>query len=303
MKLATVRYTDEVLPGVVKDDSFFCFASLDGRLPSDMIKFVEGYDSYKPIVEKALENAEPTCALSDAVLLAPLRPGTLRDFVGFREHAENAGKRFGLDTTAVLEAWEKQSSFYYSNPLNLTGSGESIVKLDSSALFDFEFEVGFIIGKPGINIAEDEAMDHIFGLTIFNDWSARDLQVEEMKGGMGAPKAKEYANGLGPVIVTADELAEHLVPGDPKRYDLATKLYRNGELIRENNLKTIHYTFANMIAYASRDNMLHPGEVIGSGTVGGGAIIEYGPNVPFLDHGEVIDLEVEAIGTLHCVIE
>lgn len=180
----------------------------------------------------------------------------------------------------------------------MNGSGEPIVKLDASVYFDYEFEIGFIIGKAGIDIPEDEAMDHVFGLTIFNDWSARDLQLEEMKMGMGAPKSKEYANGLGPVIVTADELAPHLIPGDPTRYDLATRLNRNGELVRENNTKTIFHTFAKMIAYASRDNLFRPGELIGSGTLGGGSIIEAGPEVPFLSHGEVIEMAVEGIGVL-----
>lgn len=302
MKLATVRYENKETPGVVKGDSFYAFSALGPGLPGDMLTFIQGYDDYKPLVQNFIATATPTCDVDQAVFLSPLKPPTIRDFVGFREHAEHAGKRFGLDPTKGLEAWEKNLQFYYSNPLSVTGSGEPIIKLEESKWFDYEFEIGFIIGKGGVNIPAEEAMSHIFGLTVFNDWSARDIQLQEAKLGMGAPKSKEYANGVGPVITTADELASHLVPGDPTRYDLATRLTRNGKLVCENNIKTIFHTFADMIAYASKNCPLHPGELFGSGTTGGGSIVEADADVPFLEHGEVVEMELEGVGTLRNVI-
>lgn len=302
MKLATVRYKDNVLAGVVKEDSFYSFQAIDESLPAEMIPFIEGYDGYKTVIEEKLDQTAPTCAASEAAFLSPIpRPRTFRDFMSFEEHVINSGKaaNFGDEIlTNMLKVWRKIPAFYFSNTNVFFGPDEPIKMHPASQRFDMEFEIAVIIGKEGFNIAKEDAADYIFGMTVLNDWSARDIQMEEMKMQLGPAKGKDYANSMGPVIVTMDELAAYALPDDPERYDMATKLYRNGELIRENNTKSIYHTYCDLIAYASRETGIYPGDVLGSGTIGGGAMLEYMGKQPFIHAGDEIEMEVEGIGTL-----
>lgn len=308
MKLATVRYQDKVQAGVVKENSFYAFTALDSSLPNDMLSFIEGYETYKGTVKQVMNTAVPTCAVSEATLLAPLpNPKTIRDFVGFEEHAKNAANHFGgaavgIDIEKTVMVWKKAPGFYFSNTNSIVGHDEPVAMHPHSRMFDFEFEIGFVIGKRGRDISKADAMDYIFGYTVFNDWSARDIQMQEVVLGVGAPLGKGYANGFGPIIVTKDEWDQYLVPNDPERYDIKTTLRLNGEVIKENNLNTIYYTFADMIAWASRDTDIVPGDVFGSGTIGGGCLAERPPETPWLQAGDVIEMEVEGLGTLKSTI-
>ena len=181
----------------------------------------------------------------------------------------------------------------------LRGSGEVVPAQPSSKNRDFEFEVGFVIGTGGKNIPAHRALDHIFGFTVLNDWSARDLQLEEQTVGLGPAKGKDYATSMGPVLVTRDELMSHICPDDPSRFDLKTKLTLNGKMMRENNTKSILHTFGDMIQRASTDVELFAGDLFGSGTVGGGTLLEYSrEEYSFLQPGDRIEMEVEGIGTL-----
>lgn len=307
MKLATIRYQDNVFAGILKDENFYSFQEVDSRLPNDMIAFIEGYDTYKGVVEQKLAQATATCAASDAVFLSPIpRPRTFRDFMCFEEHVINSGKAAGFSKDVLdgmMAVWKKMPAFYFSNTNVFYGAGEPIKMHPVSQRFDIELEIGVIVGKEGINLSAEEAMDHIFGLTILNDWSARDIQMEEMKMQLGPAKGKDYANSMGPVIVTMDELRRYAVDGDPQRFDMATKLYRNGELIRENNTKSIYHSYGDMIAHASRETAVYPGDVLGSGTIGGGAFLEYFGSQPFISAGDVIEMEVEGIGTLRMEVK
>lgn len=304
MKLATVRYNNEVLAGVVQGDDFYGFTSVDSRLPNDMLAFIEGYETLKPYVEAGIIATKPTCSVKDAQFLAPIpKPTSLRDYLGFEEHALNSGKRFGMDTAGMLTDWYNTPGFYYSNHNKVSGADEPITMHPRSQMFDFEFEIGIVIGKRGRDIPIEEGDNYIFGLTIFNDWSARDIQLAEMKLGMGTPKAKEYANTIGPVITTMDEIRTYQCADDPLRYDLKTTLTRNGVLMRENNVNTIYHPFASMIAWASRDTDILPGEIYGTGTIGGGALVEYPPEIPFVQSGDVIEMEIEGIGVLRNVVK
>lgn len=302
MKLATIRYNEDVFAGVVKNDSFYAFSSIESSLPNDMIEFIEGYDEYKGVVEAKLGNAKPTCDVADAVFLSPIpRPRTFRDFMCFEEHVVNSGKAAAFPDDVLkgmMAVWQKMPAFYFSNTNVFYGAGEPIKMHPVSSRFDMEFEIAVIVGKKGINLTPDEAMDHIFGLTILNDWSARDVQMEEMKMQLGPAKGKDYANSMGPVIVTMDELCDYAVPGDPQRFDMKTKLYRNGELLRGNNTKSIYHTYGDMIAHASKETSVYPGDVLGSGTIGGGALLEYFGKLPFITAGDVIEMDVEGIGCL-----
>ena len=302
MKLATIRYNETLYAGVVKDGDFYAFQAIDPSLPGDMISFIESYDSYKPVVEAKLDAAAPTCAVSEAAFLSPIpRPRTFRDFMSFEEHVINSGKAMGYDPATMdklLGIWRKLPAFYFSNTNVFFGADEPIKMHPTSQRFDIEFEIAVVIGKEGINITKENAADYIFGLTILNDWSARDIQAQEMAMQLGPAKGKDYANSMGPVIVTMDELQQYALPDDPSKYDMATKLFRNGELIRENNTKSIFHTYGDIIAYASREAKIYPGDVLGSGTIGGGAMLEYLGAQPFIHAGDQIEMEVEGIGTL-----
>ena len=232
MKLATIRYQDNVFAGILKDGNFYSFQEVDSSLPNDMALFIEGYDTYKGVVEQKLAQATATCAASDAVFLSPIpRPRTFRDFMCFEEHVINSGKAAGFSKDVLdgmMAVWKKMPAFYFSNTNVFYGAGEPIKMHPVSQRFDIELEIGVIVGKEGINLSAEEAMDHIFGLTILNDWSARDIQMEEMKMQLGPAKGKDYANSMGPVIVTMDELRRYAVDGDPQgeQYEIDLSLLR-----------------------------------------------------------------------------
>jgi 2-keto-4-pentenoate hydratase/2-oxohepta-3-ene-1,7-dioic acid hydratase in catechol pathway len=297
MKLATIRYKATVYAGVVRDNDFIALSSLDRQLPGTMLELIEGWDGYKPLIEKNIGSAEKLCAMEEAECLPPLpNPRSFRDFMGFEEHFVTVKKKAGRK---IVDEYYQMPVFYFSNHQALRGSGEPVAAQPDTEQWDFEFEIGFIIGKQGINIPSSRAMEYIFGYTILNDWSARDIQVKEQKVGLGPAKGKDYATSIGPVIVTRDELDACLLKDDPSRYDLATKLTLNGRVLRENNIKSILYPFSSMIERASKNVSLFPGELFGSGTLGGGTILEY-PNeeVPFLKSGDTILMEVQGIGVL-----
>ena len=311
MKLATVVYQGKTQAGVVKDGDFYAFASLGSELPNDMLTLIQKYDECKPVIEAAMETAKATCALADAKVIAPLpNPVNIRDFVGFEGHARNAANHFGgaaagIDLEKTVQVWKMAPGFYFSNvsPTCIAGNDQPVKMHPRSKMFDFEFEIGFIIGKTGRDIKKEDAADYIFGFTIFNDWSARDIQLQEVPLGVGAPLGKGYINGFGPVIVTKDEFDQYLDKNDPYRYDVKCRCIFNGEVLAENNLNTIYYTFADMIAWASQDMDLVPGDILGSGTIAGCSLCEQPPASPWLKAGDVIEMEAEGIGTLMNVVE
>ncbi len=302
MKLATVRYRDSVYSGVVKDGNFYRFSGIHSSLPEEMIDFIQGYDRYKEVVQEHIDQAEATCKTEEAAFLSPLqRPRTFRDFMSFEEHVVNSGKALKYDEATMermLAVWRKLPAFYFSNTNVFFGPDEPIRMHPTSQRFDIEFEIAVIIGKEGENIDREDASDYIFGMTILNDWSARDIQAEEMQMQLGPAKGKDYANSMGPVIVTMDELSQYAVDGDPQRFDMTTRLYRNGSLLRENNTKSIYHTYNELIEYSSRGTKVYPGDVLGSGTIGGGALLEYLGGQQFIGRGDEIVMEVEGIGSM-----
>lgn len=163
MKLATIRYQDNVFAGILKDGNFYSFQEVDSSLPNDMALFIEGYDTYKGVVEQKLAQATATCAASDAVFLSPIpRPRTFRDFMCFEEHVINSGKAAGFSKDVLdgmMAVWKKMPAFYFSNTNVFYGAGEPIKMHPVSQRFDIELEIGVIVGKEGINLSAEEAMD------------------------------------------------------------------------------------------------------------------------------------------------
>ncbi len=229
-------------------------------------------------------------------LRAPLpRPPSLRDFYAFEQHVKAARARRGL---AMIPEWYQIPVFYFSNVGAIFGPDDTIPYPALSSELDYELEIACVIGRPGVNIPVEAADSYLAGFTILNDWSARDLQRQEMAVGLGPAKGKDFATSLGPWLVTPDELARYST-GDG-RYDLARVARVNGREYSRGNLKDITFTFAQMIARASQDCPLAPGDVLGSGTVGTGCIVELGPEQVggWLRPGDVVELEVEGLGVL-----
>lgn len=263
--------------------------------------------------ERALERARsllsdrPDRIAPDAVRwLAPLpRPAQIRDFLVFEEHMRMAGWR-GAQLRATWGApaapsepppippiWYDQPIYYKGNRFAVAGHNAVVEWPAYSRVIDYELEIACVIGLGGRDIAREDAHKHIFGYTIFNDLTARDAQFREMQGPLGPAKGKDFdgANVLGPVIVTADEI------GDIS--ELSMRAAVNGELWSDGKVGSMHWSFGDIIQHVSAGETLHPGEILGSGTVGGGCGLELGR---FMKHGDVVELTIERIGTLRTII-
>lgn len=223
-----------------------------------------------------------------------LRPSAFRDFYAFEQHVRTARARRGED---MNPAWYEIPVFYFSNPNCFIGDNDSVFAPAGSTELDYELEIGVVIGKRCRNVAPAQAWNCVAGFTIINDLTARDLQRAEMSVGLGPAKGKDFATGVGPVLVTRDEFADKI---SSEAVTLGMHARVNGRELSRGNSSLLHHTFPRMIAYASRDADLFPGDVIGSGTVGLGCILELGPENTggWLKAGDLVELEIERLGVL-----
>ena len=281
------------------------------KLPTDMLTFIDNHETYFPIIQE-LGEVTPHYNLSDVKLLAPLpNPRSFRDYIGFEMHMLNASRSFGHTIGA---AWYEMPIFYFTNHQAIYGPDDEIKRPTNETKLDIELELACIIGKKGKDIKAEEAEPYIFGYTIFNDWTARAIQKREMEIPLGPHKGKDFANAIGPCIVTADEMEQYRIPFSEEyfveplrvpayrgnRFDLKMTSRINGVTVCEGNYKTVFYNFAQMIERASENNVsLMPGDILGSGTLGWGSLIEnmFTVHRP-LEPGDVVELEIEGIGIL-----
>ena len=254
----------------------------------------------------ALENGRaaldgPAVPLAQVRLLPPLDPPTIRDFVAFEEHVEGVVASVG-DGAGVVAEWYQAPAFYFTNPYAVTGPYDDVPVPPGSQLLDFELEVAAVVGRDGTSLAPEQARECIFGYTILNDWSARDLQRREMKVSLGPAKGKDSATTLGPWLVTADELEPYRDADGFLALDLRVSV--NGAEVGQDLLSNMGWPFEELIAYAARGAQVRAGDVLGSGTCGnGGCLAElWGRNgkndPPPLRPGDVVELAVEGIGTV-----
>jgi len=226
----------------------------------------------------------------------PLPPvASVRDFYAFEQHVKTCRRQRGLD---MVPEWYQVPVFYFSNPAGVIGHGDPVCAPRASRALDYELELACVIGKAGSDIpADDRALEYVAGFTIMNDWSARDLQRQEMAVGLGPAKGKDFATSLGPELVSFDELRDCYEDG---RLRLKMTASVNGKVYSEGNAATMHWTWPQLIAHASRDTRLVPGDVLGSGTVGTGCILELTPDAVggWLKAGDVVELTIERLGTL-----
>lgn len=232
------------------------------------------------------------------VLLAPTGiPPSVRDFMSFEEHVVTSMAALGRTVDPV---WYEQPVFYFSNPAAVIGPDADVPVSPGSNEFDFELEIAAVIGRPGADIDVADADSHIAGYTLLCDWSARDHQEKEMKVGLGPAKGKDGATTIGPHLITPDDL-EHLRRGNGYDVDLTVDV--NGRRYSHGNWSTLHWSFPQMIAFASRGTTLRTGDVIGSGTVGTGCILELGrvhgfDRYPYLVPGDVVAIDGGPLGSL-----
>ena len=244
-----------------------------------------------------------TVGLSAAHLLAPIpRPPTVRDFYAFEQHVATARRARGLD---MEPDWYELPVFYFSNPYATVGPAVTVSAPPGCRELDYELEVAAVVGRGGADLTAAEAEAHIAGYCIMNDWSARDLQRREMKLSLGPAKGKDFATSLGPWLVTPDEL-EPTRTG--KAFGLTMTATVNGREYSRSSLADIHWSFADMLAYASRATRVERGDVIGSGTCGTGCILElslvHGTDAyPWLQPGDEVVLAVDRLGQLRTVIK
>jgi 2-keto-4-pentenoate hydratase/2-oxohepta-3-ene-1,7-dioic acid hydratase in catechol pathway len=256
----------------------------------------DGLDSLIASGQRALDNATPI-SIDSVHFEAPLRPPSMRDAMCFHEHILNC-------TGAVDPLHHKLPVFYFSNHQAVHGPHDDVAISPGCQAFDYELEIAAVIGRPGSNIRPQDAHDHIVGYTAYVDWSARDLQMEEMKAQLGPVKGKDSATTLGPVLVSADEF-EPLRSG--KGFDIAMTVAIDGKAVSTGNWSTINWSFDDVVAYASRGTHLRTGDVLGSGTVGQGCLLEQRVLDPegfrgWLVEGEVVTLNVDLIGQMDITI-
>ncbi|MEV8371301.1 fumarylacetoacetate hydrolase family protein [Kribbella sp. NPDC056861] len=292
MRVATVADGTDIRSGVVVGAELYRFPA--GTTVVDLLRSGTLYDAGAAARERG-----DTVALAEVRLLPPVEAPTVRDFVAFEEHVEGM---VAAGNAVVPPEWFAAPTFYFTNPYALVGSGAEVAVPAGCRLLDFELEVAAVIGTASRDLSAEQAREHIAGYTIFNDWSARDLQFREMKVNLGPCKGKDFASTLGPVLVTADELEPYRDADGFLR--LAMTVEVNGREIGRDLLSNMGWPFEELVAYASLDAEVRPGDVLGSGTCGnGGCLAELwgrgsAGDPPALVPGDVVTMTVEGIGTI-----
>lgn len=270
----------------------------DATVPATMLALLQGGASAMAAAREAFDDAVQAgariagpdgetilYALDRVRLLAPLPdPPSLRDFIAFEAHIAATSKKRGQP---IPPEWYKAPAYYKGNHRTIIGPDEDLPWPLETAKLDYELELCCVVGRRGINVAEREAPAYIAGYTIMNDFSARDVQFQEMACRLGPAKGKDFATAIGPCLLTPDEI--------PDLGALRMVARVNGEVWSEGRFGTIHWSFPQMIAHVSRDEPIYPGDLFGSGTVGGGCGLELDR---FLNPGDVVELEVQPIGVL-----
>jgi fumarylacetoacetate (FAA) hydrolase len=258
-----------------------------GRLEGDGLVELRAPSMLHWLAGDGREDAGREHAVADVRLLAPVpEPPSVRDFFAFEGHVATGWRRRGGE---IPPAWYEMPVFYFSNPASIHGPGEPVRRPEATRMLDFELEIAAVIGAGG----------EIAGFTLFNDWSARDVQRAEMTVGLGPAKGKDFAISLGPWLVTPDEL-----PYEDGRLRVEATATVNGRELTRTSAAEQHWSWPELIAHAARDTRLRPGDVLGSGTLNGGCLLELGPleGERFLEPGDVVALAAPGLGTLEAAV-
>lgn len=259
-----------------------------GRINGEEIAVLEAPSMLDWLSSDEIGESGEVVALNEATLLAPVpRPPSVRDFYAFEGHVRAGWRRRGGEIPA---AWYQAPAFYFSNPASIHGPGETVQRPAATRMLDFELELAAIVGADGA----------IAGFTLMNDWSARDVQREEMTVGLGPTKGKDFATSMGPWLVTPDEL-----PMADGRLGIEATVAVNGQEVARSDAAEQHWSWIELVAHAGRDTRLVPGDVIGSGTLTGGCLLELLPFTggAYLSPGDEVVLEAEGLGSLRSRVE
>jgi len=316
MKLASYRHEDENHIGIVHENQLFSISSGENVIALDMLDYLRKGDASKQIASDILrtilsgDSRIEGTPISDVIFLAPLpTPTSCRDAYAFRQHVATARRNRGAK---MAPEFDQFPIFYFTNHNAIQGPFDDIVCMpDHFQQLDFELEVAVVIGKRGKNIKAKDADQFIAGFCIMNDLSARQLQMEEMKLNLGPAKGKDFSTVIGPYLVTPKDLKEYAVSAKRghigNNYDLTMKCWLNNELVSEGNMKDMDWTFAEIIERCSYGTDIYPGDVIGSGTVGTGCLLELNGTARLKDgnhkdvwlkRNDIVEMEVTGLGRI-----
>jgi len=316
MKLLSYLRDEREQLGVLIDGYIYDMEMLHPELPGSMNMFLNYWDDFFPIAkaaERIVQDGGPFAKqgipAAQVSLLAPVPyPPSCRDGYAFRQHVAAARRNRKVE---MIPQFDEYPIFYFTNHHSIQGPGPIRCMPDHFEKLDFELEAAIVIGRPGRNIRADKADQHIAGLMIMNDMSARTLQMEEMLLNLGPAKGKDFSTAIGPWLVTLDELEAYEIAAKPghtgKSWDLDMRCHVNGKQVSFGKLGDMDWTFAEIIERASYGVDLYPGDVIGSGTVGTGCFLELNgtgklqdANYPeqWLQPGDTVEMTIDALGTL-----
>jgi len=308
MKLSTytLKKSNKELIGLLKKDSLINLNVFFGEI--SLLELILLPDWKELIINKTKSNNLTTHKLEEVKLLAPIpRPNSLRDAYAFRQHVETSRRNRGLE---MIKEFDDFPVFYFSNHNAIFGPNDDIECMPSHfEKLDYELEIAILIGKEGRNIKAKNAKEYITGFMIMNDMSSRGLQMKEMKLNLGPAKGKDFASVLGPYLVTPDELLGNIVNEDDNgcNYNLEMTCSVNGKLLSKGNLKDMAWSFEKIIERVSYGATIYPGDIIGSGTVGTGCLLEInGTNKlkhsdfteMWLQENDVVEMEIENLGKI-----
>ncbi len=320
MKLISYLKDGQDQLALVVDERVYDMEVLHPDLPSSMSMFLAYWEDVYPMVLGSIElikegkiRREKSVPLESVTLLAPVPyPTSCRDGYAFRQHVATARSNRGAE---MIPAFDEYPVFYFTNHHSIIGPGEVRCMPDHLRKLDFELEAAIVICKHGRNIKAEDAAAYIGGLMIMNDFSARQLQTEEMLLNLGPAKGKDFATATGPYLVTLEELEPFEIPPKENHTGLSWNLKMtckvNGIQVSEGNIGDMDWTFAELIERASYGVDLYPGDIIGSGTVGTGCFLELNGTrklnnenyeEQWLKEGDNIELELEGLGILHNTI-
>jgi len=301
MKLISYKQDGKIYLGALENDMVYDLNALNSQIADNMQSFLEGGEDQLLLAKTTIGNGTPTISISDVELLSPVpNPPSVRDAYAFRQHVETARRNRGLE---MIPEFDEIPIFYFTNHHSVFGGGDFPVRKLHTEKLDFELECAAVIGKKGRDISVSDADNYIVGFMIMNDFSARVLQMQEMKLNLGPAKGKDFGSSFGPYLVTKDELETYKkFSPNGDRYDLKMNAYVNDIQISEDTLSNMTWTFAQIIERVSYGVNIFPGDIIGSGTCGTGCFLELnGSKVTdnqWLNPGDIVSLEIEALGKL-----
>ncbi len=320
MKLVSFHYQNADHLGIFHENRVYPIQKIDATLPNSMAEFLKQGDwamnKAKEINQKILEGnyQDLSIELNNTQLLAPVpNPSSCRDGYAFRQHVEAARRNRGVE---MIPEFDQYPIFYFTNHNAIQGPGDIVCMPDHFNKLDFELEIAIVVGKKGRNIKASEADSYIAGFMIMNDMSARTLQMEEMLLNLGPAKGKDFSTVIGPWLVTPDELEPYKVPAKPghtgNNYNLEMRCRINGNEVSYGNVSSMDWTFAEILERCAYGVDILPGDVIGSGTVGTGCLLELNgtglrldPNYKpyWLKEGDVVEMDITGLGTLSNTIK